>query len=174
MTQRPEKEQVISAALILGILYFSFMILDRVLSVIYGFNFQPFGPYMPTGFTIWGHLFDASLQAVGLYLVFRLYDFGEVRNRKSLQVLALVIYLAIGAVIPYLNDSAYIASRGMGSTVPVYIVLVDLYFFSWGLLTFRLVRPIKNRAILLGAAFTIFLVIHFVIYAPMFPEFYWS
>jgi hypothetical protein len=44
MLRTPKKDSVVSALLTIGIFYFSFMILDRVLSLIYGFNFQPYGP----------------------------------------------------------------------------------------------------------------------------------
>ncbi|MEM2890620.1 MAG: hypothetical protein QW358_04735, partial [Candidatus Hadarchaeum sp.] len=39
-------------------MYFFFMILDRLLSVTFGFNFQPYGPQVPIGFPIWGHIVD--------------------------------------------------------------------------------------------------------------------
>ncbi|MBO3803833.1 MAG: hypothetical protein JTT11_08220 [Candidatus Brockarchaeota archaeon] len=57
-----------SALAAIGIFYLSFMILDRILSIIYSFNFQPYGPDMPPGFTIWGHAFNGSAAALGLSL----------------------------------------------------------------------------------------------------------
>ena len=77
MIHAPKKETVASFLLVIGIFYFSFMILDRLLSLIYGFNFQPYGPYMPPGFTIWGHLLNGSAAAFGLFLTFKLYGYGE-------------------------------------------------------------------------------------------------
>ena len=174
MGYKLKKEIIIQILLTLGVFYFSFMILDRALSLIYGFNFQPFGSYMPPGFTFWGHFFNGSLAAFGLFLTFKLYRYGEERKMLFLQVLALIFFFTVGAIIPYLNDAHYIASQGMGSTIPVYIVANDLYVFFWGLLMFRIVKPIKNKAIILGVMFVVFLLIHFVLYAPMFPEFYWS
>ena len=79
MVRFPRKETAASLLLVIGIFYFSFMILDIVLSLIYGFDFQPYGPYMPTGFTIWGHLLNGSAAAFGLFLTFKLYDYGKKR-----------------------------------------------------------------------------------------------
>jgi len=75
--QTLEKETAISALLVIGVFYFSFMILDRALSLIYGFNFQPYGPHMPLGFTFWGHIFNSSLAALGLFITFKLYNYGK-------------------------------------------------------------------------------------------------
>ena len=150
------------------------MILDRVLSLIYGFNFQPFGPHMPPGFTFWGHIFNGSLAAFGLFLTFKLYNYGEEKKKLFLQILALGIFFIIGAIIPYLNDAQYIESQGMGNTIPIYVIANDLYVFTWGLLMFRITKSTKKKAIILGIMFIVFLLIHFLFYAPMFPEFYWS
>jgi len=156
------------------VFYLSFMILDRGLSLIYGFNFQPFGSNMPPGFTLWGHIVDGSLAALGLFVTFKLYDYGRGTGRGYLQLLALGVYFATGAVIPYVNDAAYIAMHGMEGTLPVYIVANDLYVFWWGLLMFKMARTISRRALIFGAMLLLFLVIHFALYAPRFPEFYWS
>lgn len=169
-----KKETILQVVLTLGVFYLSFMILDRVLSLIYGFNFQPFGPGMPPGFTFWGHIFNGSIAAFGLFLTFKLYRYGEERKMLFLQFLALGVFFIIGAVIPYLNDAHYITSKGMGSTIPVYIIANDIYVFFWGLLMFRIVKSTKKKVMLLGMMFIAFLLIHFVLYAPMFPEFYWS
>jgi len=88
--------------------------------------------------------------------------------------LALGIYFTIGAIIPYMNDAAHLARHGAENTLPAYILANDLYVFWWGLLMFRMARSTRQRALIFGAMFTIFLVIHFAIYVPMFPEFYWS
>lgn len=169
-----KKETIIQILLTLGVFYFSFMILDRVLSLIYGFNFQPFGPNMPPGFTFWGHIFNGSIAAFGLFLTFKLYDYGEEKKKPFLQILALGIFFIVGAIIPYLNDAQYIESQGMGNTIPIYVIANDLYVFMWGLLMFRIAESTKKKAIILGIMFIIFLLIHFAFYTPMFPEFYWS
>ena len=44
---------------------------------------------MPPGFTIWGHVFNGSMAALGLFLTFKLYDFGGKKGRWFLQDLAL-------------------------------------------------------------------------------------
>jgi len=114
------------------------------------------------------------MAALGLFIVFKAYYYGAKKNWWFLQVLAISVFFVIGAIIPFMNDAAYIASRGMGSTIPAYVVVNDLYVFSWGLLMYRIARSIKIRAIVLGLMFVVFLFIHFAVYAPMFPEFYWS
>ena len=50
------RDRVLNVFLVLGIFYFGFMNLDRLLSLVYGFNFQPYGEYVPTGFTYLGPL----------------------------------------------------------------------------------------------------------------------
>jgi hypothetical protein len=174
MIQILKKETLTAALLVIGVFYFSFMILDRVLSIIYNFNFQPYGPHMPPGFTLWGHIFNGSMAALGLFITFKLYDYGGKKNMWLLQVLAIIIAFTVGAVIPFMNDAQYIESHGMGSIIPVYVIANDLYVFSWGLLVYKIAKSIKKRAILLVAMLIAFLIIHFLIYALMFPEFYWS
>lgn len=167
------KEAVVSALLTLGIFYFSFMCLDRILSLIYGFNFQPYGPSLPPGFTIWGHAANGSLAALGTYITFRLYRYGEEKNRLSLRILALAIFATIGAIIPYMNDAEHIVKNGAGGTLPAYVAANDAYVFLWGLLSHRILKP-RQKAALLGLLAAAFVLIHFTLYAPMFPEFYWS
>ena len=174
MVHALKKETVASLLLTIGIFYFSFMVLDRVLSIIYGFNFQPYGAYMPPGFTIWGHVFNGSVAALGLFLTFKLFDYGKNRRMWFLQVLALGIFLAIGALIPFMNDAEHLTKNGQAATIPIYVITNDLYVFFWGLLTYRMARSIKAKAVVLSVLFFVFLVVHFVFYAPMFPEFYWS
>ena len=174
MIHPPKKETVASLLLVIGIFYFSFMILDRLLSLIYGFNFQPYGPYMPPGFTIWGHLLNGSAAAFGLFLTFKLYGYGEKKGMWFLQVLALGIFFAVGAFIPFMNDAEHLTNHGQAATIPIYVIANDLYVFFWGLLTYRMARSIKTKAVVLSTLFFVFLILHFVFYAPMFPEFYWS
>jgi len=174
MVDAPKKETVAAILLTIGIFYFSFMVLDRVLSIIYGFNFQPYGPNMPPGFTIWGHVLNGSAAALGLFLTFKLFDYGEKKRMWFLQVLALGIFFAVGAVIPFMNDAEHLTKNGQAATIPIYVIANDLYVFFWGLLTYRIARSIKTKAVLLSTLFSVFLIVHFVFYAPMFPEFYWS
>ena len=174
MLRTVTKDSIVSALLTLGIFYFSFMTLDRTLSLIYGFNFQPYGPWAPPGFTIWGHAANGSLAALGTYLTFRLYSYGERENRPYFQILALAIFAVVGAVIPYMNDSEHLIKNGAGATLPVYIVANDLYVFTWGLLTHRILKPNRDKALLLLFMGISFLFIHIFLYVPRFPEFFWS
>jgi len=174
MVNALKKETLAAAGLTIGIFYFSFMILDRILSLIYGFNFQPYGAYMPPGFTVWGHIFNGSASAFGLFLTFKLYDYGEKRGKLFLQVLALGIFFAVGAFIPFMNDAEHLTKNGQAGTIPIYVVANDLYVFFFGLLTYRIARSLKTKAVVLSTLFFVFLIVHFVFYAPMFPEFYWS
>jgi hypothetical protein len=175
-----EREQVfklrrlISIILVIGIFYFSFMILDRALSLIFGFNFQPYGPHMPPGFTFWGHLANGSAAALGLFLTFKIYDYGKKKDILFFKILPFVIFGIIGALIPYMNDSNHLEKNGMGHTLPYYVIANDLYVFFTGFLAYRVARSNKARSILLLALAIIFVIIHFLFYAPMFPEFYWS
>jgi len=168
------KQKLLTALLTIGIFYFAFMILDRTLSLIYGFNFQPYGPHMPTGFTIWGHLFNGTLAATGLFITFKLYDYGKRKNRLIIQILALIIAFTVGAIIPYQNDAEHLAKNNVINTLPAYVIANDLYVFTTGLLTMRIAKTNKHKTILLATAFTVFLLIHYLLYAPKFPEFYWS
>jgi len=174
MSRIPKKDSIVNVLLTLGIFYFSFMILDRVLSLIYGFNFQPYGPWAPPGFTVWGHAANGSLAALGTYLTFRLYGYGERENRLLLQILALAIFAVVGAAIPYMNDAEHLIKNGAGATLPVYIVANDLYVFTWGLLSHRVLKSNRAKAFLLGFMGASFLFIHLFLYVPRFPEFYWS
>jgi hypothetical protein len=174
MVNAPKKETLAAVLLTIGVFYLSFLILDRLLSIIYGFNFQPYGAHMPAGFTIWGHILNGSAAALGLFLTFKLFDYGEKKGMRFLQVLALGIFFAVGAVIPFMNDAEHLTNHGQAGTIPIYVIANDLYVFFFGLLTYRIARSIKAKAIVLSTLFFVFLVVHFVFYAPMFPEFYWS
>jgi hypothetical protein len=163
-----------SIILVIGIFYFAFMILDRSLSLVYGFNFQPYGPGMPPGFTYWGHIANGSAAALGLLLTFWVYDYGKRKNNLFLKILPFVIFAIIGALIPYFNDASHLEKNGMGHTLPYYIIANDLYVFFFGFLAYRLARSNFARVIAVLVLALIFIVIHFVLYAPRFPEFYWS
>lgn len=173
-TKEMKKKKAISLLLIIGTFYFAFMILDRALSIIYGFNFQPFGPHMPPGFTFWGHILNGSAAALGLFLTFKLYDYGKKKGILFLKILPFLIFATIGALIPYFNDAQHLIKNGMGSTLPIYIMANDLYVFLYGLLVYKLAKSNRMRAILLLTLLIIFLIVHFVLYVPMFPGFYWS
>ena len=146
MLQSLKKETILSALLVIGVFYLSFMILDRVLSLIYGFNFQPFGSGMPPGFTFWGHIFNGSMAALGLFITFKLYDYGKEKKWLFLQVSAFCIFFAIGAFIPYMNDANHIEKHGGVNTLPIYVVANDLYVFSWGLLMYKIAKTSKEQS----------------------------
>ncbi len=158
----------------IGLFYFSFMILDRLLSIAYGFNFQPYGPYVPPGFTIWGHAANGSLAALGLYLTFRIYDHGKRKESVGLQAVGLLIFGVIGAVIPYVNDAEHLVKNGAGSTLLIYLAFNDLYVFCVGVLAYRYAKSNRRRFFALAGLGFLFMIIHFGFYAGMFPEFYWS
>jgi len=166
--------RLLSIILVIGIFYFSFMILDRALSLIFGFNFQPYGPNMPPGFTFWGHIANGSAAALGLFLTFKIYDYGKKKDNLFFKILPFVIMGTIGALIPYMNDSNHLEKNGMGHILPYYVISNDLYVFFTGFLAYRLARSNKAKALLLLALAIIFVIIHFLFYALMFPEFYWS
>jgi len=129
---------------------------------------------MPLGFTFWGHIFNGSATALGLFLTFKLYDYGTKQRVLYLRILPFPIYVAIGALIPYINDAQHSEKHDMGSTIPVYILANDLYVFLFSLLVYRVVKSNKMKPVLLVALFAAFLLIHFILCVPTFPEFYWS
>ncbi len=167
------KKRIIRILLVIGIFYFSFMVLDRALSVIYGFNFQPYGEWAPPAFPIWGHIGNGSAAALGLYLVFKLYDYGTRKGNLFLRILPFFIFAIIGAVIPYMNDARHLAKNGMENTLPVYIIGNDLYVFLTGFLSYKVAGSISAKLILLLVLAVIFICLHFLLYMPMFPDFYW-
>jgi len=166
--------RLISILLVIGIFYFSFMILDRALSLIFGFNFQPYGPHMPPGFTFWGHIANGSAAALGLFLTFLLYDYGKRKDILLFKILPFVIFGIIGALIPYLADASHIEKNGMGHVLPYYVLANDFYVFFTGFLAYRLARSHIAKLILLLALAVVSMLVHFLFYAPRFPEFYWS
>ena len=164
----------VNIVLVLMIFYFGFMNLDRILSLIYGFNFQPYGADVPKGFTLWGHLANGSMAASGLYLTFKLDDIGRKRENKLIQYIGYVIYAVIGAYVPYMNDATHLANHGAGSTLIPYLIANDLYVFGMGYLSYRVADTTRKKLSVVIILAAIFLVIHFILYAPSFPEFYWS
>ena len=165
---------ILSICLVLGIFYFGFMNLDRLLSLIYGFNFQPYGEYVPSGFTYWGHLANGSAAATGLFLTFKLDEIGRKRGNRLIQYSGYVFYAFIGAYIPYMNDAEHLAKNGAGNTLIPYLLGNDIYVFSMGWLGYRRANTVKKKIYAVAVLGVTFLVIHFLFYAPRFPEFYWS
>ena len=168
-----KKKTAIKVLLVVGIFYFSFGVLDRSLSVIYGFNFQPYGPYAPRGFPIWGHIGNGSIAALCLLFVFKLYDYGTNKGVLFLRILPFVLFAIIGALIPYFADSQHLTKHGMGHTLPVYLIANDLYVFSIGFLTYKVAKPARVKLVFLLLVAVAFFCLHFLVYVPMFPEFYW-
>lgn len=167
-------ERLVSIMLVLLIFYFGFMNLDRILSLVYGFNFQPYGEYVPSGFTLWGHLANGSGAAAGLYLTFKLDEIGRKRGNRLIQYIGYVIYGVIGAYIPYMNDAEHLANHGAWDTLIPYLIANDLYVFGLGYLAYRTADTNRKRMMAVIVLAFFFLVIHFLFYAPRFPEFYWS
>ncbi len=166
-------ERTIRVLLVVGIFYFSFMVLDRALSIIYGFNFQPYGDYVPPGFAVWGHIGNGSAAALGLFLVFRLYDYGTGKGNLFLRILPFVLFAVIGALIPYFADSQHLAKNGMEHTLPVYLAANDLWVFLVGFFTYKIARSKKVKLVLLLVFAIAFVILHFLFYMPAFPDFYW-
>ncbi|MEM2885320.1 MAG: hypothetical protein QXF24_04440 [Thermoproteota archaeon] len=91
-----------------------------------------------------------------------------------LRAFAIGTSLAVCALIPYMADSEHLAKNGQAATIPIYVAANDLYVFWRGLMTHKLLKSVRAKAIALGALFLSFLMVHFALYAPMYPEFYWS
>ncbi len=156
-------------------MYFFFMILDRALSLIFGFNFQPYGPSLPAGFTIWGHLFNGALAILGMWVTLKAWDAASSSGSAVIfRTAIIVLTLALNLWIPYNNDAAYLVSRGQGGAIPLYVVANAAYVMGASIVTLRLVRSTEWRLTLLIGLVISFLFIHFVLYAPVFPEFRWT
>ncbi len=168
------RDRVLSVFFALGIFYFGFMNLDRLLSLVYGFNFQPYGEYVPRGFTYWGHLANGSIAATALFLTFKLADYGGTRGNKIIQCSGYVFSAFIGAYIPYMNDSQHLIKNGVGHTLIPYLIANDVYVFLMGWTAHRYCNTVRKKATAFTILLAVFLVLHFIFYAPMFPEFYWS
>lgn len=168
------RDRVLNVFLVVGIFYFGFMNLDRLLSLVYGFNFQPYGEYVPRGFTYWGHIGNGSLAALGLYITFKLEETGLARENKIIQYSGYAFYAFIGAYIPYMNDVDHLFRHGAGNTSILYLIANDIYVFLMGWTAYKTCNTVKKKAIAVILLAFAFLVIHFLLYAPSFPEFYWS
>ena len=126
------KDKILSICLTLGIFYFGFMNLDRVLSLIYGFNFQPYSEYAPQDFTYWCHLANGSSAAAGIFLTFKLDEVGRKRGNRLIQYNGYAVYAFIGAYIPYMNDGEHLAKNGAANTLFPYLLGNDIYVFAMG------------------------------------------
>jgi len=156
-------------------MYFFFMILDRMLSLIFGFNFQPYGSDLPLGFTLWGHLVDGSMAIFGVWVTLKIWDVaGHSKYHAILRAADLVLFSSISLWIPYNNDAAHLISHGCGDVIPLYVVANVMYVAGASLVTLRLMTSTKWRSVLLGGLFATFLLVHFVLYAPKFSEFQWT
>ncbi len=156
-------------------MYFFFMILDRVLSVVFGFNFQPYGSHVPPGFTLWGHLANGSMAIFGVWAMLKIWDVaGRSRHPAILRAADIALFLPIFLWIPYNNDATHLISHGYGYVIPLYAVANAIYVVGAGVAILRLVTSPKWRLALLGGLFATFLLVHFALYAPMFPEFQWT
>lgn len=149
------------------------MILDRILSVIYGFNFQPYGEYVPKGFALWGHFFNGSAAALGALLTFSLYNYGKRKKLLIIQIFAIVFILAIGAIIPYLNDFEHLVKNNSEHTLVCYLIFNDVYVFFWGYLMYKVTKSQFGKLLVILILMSIFLFVHFMLYLPQFPEFRW-
>lgn len=156
-------------------MYFFFMILDRLLSVIFGYNFQPYGAYVPAGFTLWGHLFNGALAIFGVWVWLKLLELVARRRHPWIFGLAVsAVAMLPMFLIPYSNDADHLIRHGSGSVVPLYVLANAAYVAVAGVVILKLLKSTKWRLVFLLGLFAAFLLIHFLLYAPMFPEFQWT
>ncbi len=156
-------------------MYFIFMILDRALSLIFGFNFQPYGAHVPPGFTLWGHLFNGSMAIFGVWVMLKIWGISERSGyRWFIRAAVVVLGFSIGLWMPYNNDASYLISRGVGDVIPLYTLGNAIYVLGAGVVTLRLFSTKRRKAAFLIVLLLTFLFVHFFLYAPMFPEFQWT
>jgi len=169
------RERAAVAAYGVVAMYFFFMLLDRLLSLVFGANFQPYGPGLPPGFTVWGHMFNGAMALFGVWAWLKLWDFaGRSGHPFVLRAAVSVGVMIPFAWIPYNNDANYLISLGHRSLIPLYVVANIIYVGMAGFVTLRRIRSPKRRSIFLASLFLAFLFVHFVLYAPKFPEFQWT
>lgn len=169
-----DRSTIITALYAVIAMYFFFMILDRVLSVIFGFNFQPYGSSVPLGFALWGHLGNGAMAILGVWIFLKLLDVAKrATHPMILRIVVIALVLPIFLWVPYSNDATYLISRGWGDVIPLYMVANAAYVLGAGVVTLRIITSTRQRMILLGSLFATFLLIHLALYAPMFPEFQW-
>lgn len=167
--------RVATAAYAIIVMYLFFMILDRLISLILGYNFQPYGSYVPPGFTMWGHLFNGATALFGVWVWLKLWDFvGRYKQRWILRIAVTSVASIPFFWIPYNNDANYLISLGYGSLIPLYVVANVIYVWTGGIVALRLFTSTRWKLVFLLSLFAAFLFIHFVLYAPRFPEFQWT
>jgi hypothetical protein len=155
-------------------MYFFFMILDRLLSVAFGHNFQPYGSYVPPGFTVWGHLFNGSLAVFDVWAWLKLLGrAGRSKRPWPWRAVVTAVLMVPAFLIPYGNDAEYLTKLGFGGAIPLYVMANAAYVVLAGIVSLKLARS-KWGAALLLALLAAFLLFHFIVYAPMFPEFQWT
>ncbi|MEM4201672.1 MAG: hypothetical protein QW786_00475, partial [Candidatus Hadarchaeum sp.] len=112
-----------------------FMIFDRLLSVTFGFNFQPYGPQVPIGFPIWGHILDGSLAIFAVWLWMKVLErAGGVKHSRLLKVITTLIIMIPFFLIPYVADSQHLIKNGLEGMIPFYVLANVAYVFWPGLL----------------------------------------
>jgi hypothetical protein len=155
-------------------MYFFFMLLDRLLSLVFGSNFQPYIG-VPPGFTIWGHLFNGSLALLGVWVWLKLWELaGRNKYKWILRAAVTGVTLIPALWVPYNNDANYLVTLGHGNLILPYMIGSAMYVWGAGIVIFRGVKSTRRRLIFLACLFATFLFVHFVLYAPMFPGFQWT
>ena len=156
-------------------MYLFFMILDRALSLIFGYNFQPYGASVPPGFTVWGHLFNGSTAILGIWIWLELLELaGRGRYSWALRAAVTAAALFLPFWIPYSNDAEHLIKHGSGGAIPAYVLANAAYVTLAGIVTLRLFKSKKSRIVFLLVLLAAFLLVHFILYAPRFPEFQWT
>ena len=166
---RPRFLSTVLAVLSMGL---SFMVLDRLLTVFYGFNFQPYGPDMPPAFPIWGHLGNGAAALLGVWLTVTGWRWARGR-RYAWLVRAAVSLIALGVMvwIPYNNDAEHLAKHGESVTLPLYLAFNAAYVFGAGWLAVILRN--RWRLVMIVVLVIFVLVLHFAFYLPIVPGFHW-
>lgn len=167
--------RVATSAYAVIVMYLSFMMWDRMLSLIIGANFQPYGPSVPQGFTVWGHIFNGSIALFGVWIWLKLWGLsGRSEYKWILRFIVTAIALTPAAWIPYTADAAYLVSLGHGSLIPLYLAANVIFVWTAGVVALRLFNSNKWKLVFLVSLFIAFLFIHFAPYAPAFSEFQWT
>lgn len=152
--------------------YFGFLIIDRLLSIIFNSNYIPVEgvlPYTP----IWFQILTSGLTALGLvWLLYFLPKCYAKRWLKALFVGAEIILLC-GLGIPI--EAPFLESHGTSfwSFFPIFWILTIITMIGpfalavWAKTAKRMIAVISGLAVA-------FAIVHWVFYNPMFPEFSWA
>ncbi|MEM2890619.1 MAG: hypothetical protein QW358_04730, partial [Candidatus Hadarchaeum sp.] len=97
---------------------------------------------------------------------------GGVKHSKLLKVITTLIIMIPFFLIPYVADSQHLIKNGLEGMIPFYVLANAAYVFLAGIVTLVVVRT-RWRLVLLSGLFLAFLFLHFVLYVPMSPDFYW-